>query len=184
MSALTTTVAHAADADGGSGVAVVVSPASSGASTSLLSSTDWVVALDESATLERAVSTFATFPTFKHLAGWCQPENGMDAVYFVPKSKPTTTTTTTALQTWRTETVLLPRKVVAAVSFAPTTVGAPPNIVHGGAIASVMDSVMGMASMVSGNGGPTLSLTLEFKRPLPMTAKGVVCKCTASQSQS
>jgi hypothetical protein len=44
--------------------------------------------------------------------------------------------------------------------------------VHEGAIASLMDSVLGSCAFANGSGGPTLSLELKYEKSIPYSTNG------------
>lgn len=44
----------------------------------------------------------------------------------------------------------------------------PPSCVHGGVIAEVFDELLGLASVVTGQGGMTGTLTVRYRRPTPL----------------
>lgn len=68
------------------------------------------------------------------------------------------------LQYYRDENSL---KFYARVLFRAETQGAP-GIVHGGAIASVLDETMGAVSFLNKMPAVTASLTVNYHRPLPV----------------
>lgn len=68
------------------------------------------------------------------------------------------------LQYYRDENSL---KFYARVLFTAETQGAP-GIVHGGAIASVLDETMGAVSFLNKMPAVTASLTVNYHRPLPV----------------
>lgn len=43
-----------------------------------------------------------------------------------------------------------------------------PNILHGGAIAAVLDEAMGAATFVYGKGGFTATMTINYHKPIPL----------------
>eukprot|EP00929_Paragymnodinium_shiwhaense_P005211 TRINITY_DN10686_c0_g1_i4.p1 TRINITY_DN10686_c0_g1~~TRINITY_DN10686_c0_g1_i4.p1 ORF type:complete len:405 (-),score=71.23 TRINITY_DN10686_c0_g1_i4:383-1597(-) len=59
-----------------------------------------------------------------------------------------------------------PRKVLAAVWFNHACAGPPPDITHGGAVASAMDDVLGTANFLNGLVGFTINLTTKYRRPI------------------
>ncbi len=57
--------------------------------------------------------------------------------------------------------------LVAQVTFADLYEG-PPHSVHGGIVAGVFDQLLAIANMLNGTGGPTASLTVDYKKPTPL----------------
>ena len=44
----------------------------------------------------------------------------------------------------------------------------PPGLVHGGVVATLLDHALARSARVAGRGGLTASLTVRFKRPIPL----------------
>ncbi len=61
-------------------------------------------------------------------------------------------------------------RVSATFSFAENMEG-PPSIVHGGALASVLDEAITVASFVNDRGGFTVNLNVDYKAPVPIGAE-------------
>ncbi len=59
------------------------------------------------------------------------------------------------------------RKAVAKVTFGSAYEGAP-GCVHGGFVAGAFDEVLGYVSALSGQGGMTARLTINFRSPTPL----------------
>jgi len=55
----------------------------------------------------------------------------------------------------------------ALVSFSPAYEGGP-GLVHGGAIASAFDELLGLAQLLSGDAGMTGSLKVRYRSPCPI----------------
>jgi acyl-coenzyme A thioesterase PaaI-like protein len=60
-----------------------------------------------------------------------------------------------------------PPRVLGDVSFGEAYEG-PPSCVHGGIIASTYDQILALAALASRAGGPTASLTVQFRKPTPL----------------
>ena len=58
-------------------------------------------------------------------------------------------------------------EVRGEVTFSPTYAG-PPNSVHGGILAAVLDEVLAMANVISGRAGFTGTLTLKYHNKTPL----------------
>lgn len=58
-------------------------------------------------------------------------------------------------------------EVRGEATFSPTYAG-PPNSVHGGIIAAVFDELLAMATIVTGDGGFTGTLTIRYHRHTPL----------------
>jgi acyl-coenzyme A thioesterase PaaI-like protein len=57
--------------------------------------------------------------------------------------------------------------IVGRVRFGDAYEG-PPSSVHGGIVSAVWDQLLAMAALTSDLGGPTASLTIDYKRPTPL----------------
>jgi acyl-coenzyme A thioesterase PaaI-like protein len=57
--------------------------------------------------------------------------------------------------------------VVGRVRFSQGYEG-PPSSVHGGIVSAVWDQLLAMAALARDLGGPTASLTIDYKRPTPL----------------
>jgi acyl-coenzyme A thioesterase PaaI-like protein len=44
----------------------------------------------------------------------------------------------------------------------------PPGLVHGGVVATLLDRVLARAVRAAGRGGPTTTLTVRYRRPVPL----------------
>jgi len=62
------------------------------------------------------------------------------------------------------------REVVGSARFRDTFNG-PPNGVHGGVIAAVLDEVLGVACLAVDRGGFTGTLTVRYRRPTPLNQR-------------
>lgn len=58
-------------------------------------------------------------------------------------------------------------EVRGEIIFSPTYAG-PPDSVHGGILAAVMDEVLAMANVISGSAGFTGTLTIKYHRKTPL----------------
>lgn len=58
------------------------------------------------------------------------------------------------------------------VRFSSSCAGPPPNLAHGGAIASAFDAVIGITAGTCGFPGPTLNLTVRYCRPIRLGGSG------------
>jgi hypothetical protein len=61
-------------------------------------------------------------------------------------------------------------KVYGAVTFNWSYEG-PPNHVHGGWVAAILDHFMGMAQVRAGNAGMTGGLDIRYRRPTPLNCE-------------
>ncbi|MDG1065875.1 MAG: PaaI family thioesterase [Luminiphilus sp.] len=61
-------------------------------------------------------------------------------------------------------------KVYGAVTFNWSYEG-PPNHVHGGWVAAILDHFMGMAQIYAGNAGMTGGLDIRYQRPTPLNCE-------------
>jgi acyl-coenzyme A thioesterase PaaI-like protein len=59
------------------------------------------------------------------------------------------------------------REVRGRVTFDYQYEG-PPTCVHGGVIAEIFDELLGLANIISGDGGMTGTLTVRYRRPTPL----------------
>lgn len=50
----------------------------------------------------------------------------------------------------------------------------PPGLVHGGVLATILDHVLARAARIAGRGGLTASLTVRYRRPVPLGVPLVV----------
>lgn len=57
--------------------------------------------------------------------------------------------------------------VVGRVRFGEGYEG-PPSAVHGGIVSAVWDQILAMAALVRDLGGPTATLTIDYKKPTPL----------------
>jgi hypothetical protein len=60
-----------------------------------------------------------------------------------------------------------PPRIIGVVSLGDAYEG-PPSCVHGGVIAAVYDQLLSLAGMACAAGGPTATLTVQFRRPTPL----------------
>ena len=56
--------------------------------------------------------------------------------------------------------------------FLGGAAGPPPAFVHGGAIATMLDSQLGQTCMLNGTPGFTAYLSIKYKAPIPLSAQG------------
>jgi acyl-coenzyme A thioesterase PaaI-like protein len=61
-------------------------------------------------------------------------------------------------------------RVYGAVTFNWSYEG-PPNHVHGGWVAAILDHFMGMAQVRAGNAGMTGGLDIRYRRPTPLNCE-------------
>lgn len=64
-------------------------------------------------------------------------------------------------------------RLIAKVWFGPQSEG-PPNCVHGGAIAAVLDEAMGAATWIAGHTVIGAKLTVKYRRPVPIDSHAEV----------
>jgi uncharacterized protein (TIGR00369 family) len=65
------------------------------------------------------------------------------------------------------------KSITAKVTFDEHKQGGP-GILHGGAIAAVLDEAMGVAAFEHGKGGFTATMTINYHRPIPLFHKVTV----------
>lgn len=58
-------------------------------------------------------------------------------------------------------------RIVGEVTFGEAYEG-PPACVHGGVIASVYDQILALAAIACAAGGPTATLSVQFRKPTPL----------------
>lgn len=58
--------------------------------------------------------------------------------------------------------------IIRGAGQLPAQLSGPPSAGHGGVIAAVLDELLGMATVLNGQGGMTARLEIEYRRPTPI----------------